>query len=172
MKPTDHSLTLSPIRKGERPMYNFRPRHPNSARLTSTLSCLLALILVVWVVGWRGVTAQGMPSTAFVHVNVIDGTGAPLKADQTVVVANGRIVSIGRAADVAVSATMRQVDGRDKYLIPGLWDAHVHTRSEAIDHLRLSIVNGVTSIRDMAGPWEHLERIKRWRRDIAAGTLI
>ena len=67
---------------------------------------------------------------------------------------------------------MRQVDGTRKYLIPGLWDAHVHTRSDAIDHLRLSIVNGVTSIRDMGGPWEHLERMKQWRRDIAAGALI
>jgi imidazolonepropionase-like amidohydrolase len=138
---------------------------------TSNRWCLTSAISV-WVVAWIGVTAQGPPATAFLHVNVIDGTGAPLKADQTVVVVNGRIVSIGRAADVPVSDATRQVDGTSKYLIPGLWDAHVHTRSQAIDHLRLSIVNGVTSIRDMGGPWEHLERMKQWRRDIAAGALI
>jgi hypothetical protein len=36
----------------------------------------------------------------------------------------------------------------------------------------VAIVNGVTSIRDMGGPWDHLERMKQWRRDIAAGALI
>ena len=131
-----------------------------------------AYLIIAWVVGSTALPAQDAPATAFVHVNVIDGTGAPLKTDQTVVVANGRIVRIGRAAEVPVSDATRQVDGTGKYLMPGLWDAHVHTRPEGIDHLRLSIVNGVTSIRDMGGPWEHLERIKQWRRDIAAGARI
>lgn len=150
---------------------NISTQQARSARSTSIRWCLASAI-TVWVIEWIGVAAQGTPATALRHVNVIDGTGAPLKADQTVIVANGRIESIGRAADVAVPATMRQVDGTGKYLMPGLWDAHVHTRPEGIDHLRLSIVNGVTSIRDMGGPWDHLERMKQWRRDIAAGARI
>jgi hypothetical protein len=108
MKPTDHSLTVSPIRKGERPMHNIPSRDTRAARSRSPRWCLLAVAVSVWVVGWIAVTAQGTPATAFVHVNVIDGTGAPLKTDQTVVVANGRIVSIGRAADVPLSDAARQ----------------------------------------------------------------
>ena len=57
-------------------------------------------------------------------------------------------------------------------MIPGLWDLHVHTRYEGIDHLRLLLVNGVTTARDMAGPWNHLTQIKLWRNEIASGERL
>ncbi len=57
-------------------------------------------------------------------------------------------------------------------MIPGLWDTHVHTRYEGIDHLRLFLANGVTTVRDMASPWEHFERIKLWRLEIEAGRRV
>jgi len=123
-------------------MHNIPPRHPLAPRSGTIRWRLVAVVpWVVWAVGWIGLAAQSTPPVAFVHVNVIDGTGAPLKADQTVVVANGRIVNVGRGADVVVPDGTRNVDGTGKFLMPGLWDAHVHTRPEGIDHLRLSIVN-------------------------------
>ena len=60
----------------------------------------------------------------------------------------------------------RVIDGRDRYLIPGLIDAHVHLSyigEHALDQL---ITNGVTTARDMGGD---LEQIDRWRTAIEAG---
>jgi hypothetical protein len=57
-------------------------------------------------------------------------------------------------------------------IIPGLWDAHVHTRYAGIDHLRLFVANGITGIRNMSGPWEHLSDVREWRRDIGVGRRI
>src|SRR5215216_3302149 len=75
-----------PMHKGERRMHNMPPRHTRSSPSRSTRGCFFALTVTAWLMRWMTVTAQGTPATAFVHVNVIDGTGAPLKADQTVVV--------------------------------------------------------------------------------------
>jgi imidazolonepropionase-like amidohydrolase len=67
-------------------------------------------------------------------------------------------------------AGARVIDGRGKFLIPGLWDMHVHTAiagGRAL--LGLYVANGVTGVRDMAGDWPTL---RGWRDDIAAGRLV
>ena len=112
------------------------------------------------------------PLLAFAHVNVIDGTGAPLKADQTVVVSGGNISAVGPAASTAVPADARVLDATGKFMIPGLWDLHVHTRYEGIDHLRLFIANGITGVRDMGGDWAHLDRIREWEQAIRSGQRV
>jgi imidazolonepropionase-like amidohydrolase len=62
------------------------------------------------------------------------------------------------------------IDGRGKFLIPGLWDMHVHLAMPGGKQvLPLYIANGVTGVRDMAGDWATLTA---WRRDIARGTVI
>jgi imidazolonepropionase-like amidohydrolase len=62
------------------------------------------------------------------------------------------------------------VEGRGKFLIPGLWDMHVHTAVVGGgDVLPLYVANGVTGIRDMAGDWPTLTA---FRRDIASGRLV
>jgi len=69
-----------------------------------------------------------------------------------------------------VPSDARVVDARGKFLIPGLWDMHVHTSiigGRAL--LALYIANGVTGVRDMAGDWDTLTT---WRREIAAGRLV
>jgi Amidohydrolase family len=104
---------------------------------------------------------------AITHVTVIDMTGAPPRADQTVVIQGRRIVSVGRdpAPDGATP-----VDGRGRYLIPGLWDMHVHLTvpgGEAL--LSLFVANGVTGVRDMD---DSLSLARAWQRRIGAGTLV
>ncbi|HEY3885636.1 MAG TPA: hypothetical protein VGL62_10540, partial [Vicinamibacterales bacterium] len=76
------------------------------------------------------VTACGRPARSFVtvdshalaftHVRVIDGTGAPAKDDQTVVVRDGKIESVGNTAVLGAPSDARAIDGRGKTLIPGL----------------------------------------------------
>ena len=109
---------------------------------------------------------------ALVGATVIDGTGAAPKPNQTVVISGGRIAAVGDSADVSIPPGARSIDATGQFLIPGLWDLHVHTRSEGIDHLRLLLVNGITTARDMAGPWSHLPVVKKWQDEIARGERI
>jgi imidazolonepropionase-like amidohydrolase len=107
---------------------------------------------------------------AFTHTNIIDGRDSVPRRDQTVVVRGNKIVSAGPASTIKVPANASIIDARGKYLIPGLWDMHVHTTIiGGRDLLALYPANGVTGVRDMAGDWDTLEV---WRRQIARGELV
>ena len=115
------------------------------------------------------------PVLAFRHVNVIDATGSPVRPDMTVVVEGQRIVNLGKSGDVQIPKSAKIVDAAGKFLIPGLWDMHVHTifgdwipKDENII-LPLFVANGVTGVRDMGSD---LEAVKQWRSEIAAGKLL
>ena len=88
-------------------------------------------------------TAPFLLATALIikNVTVIDGTGAPPRPAATVAVVNGRI-----AARAPVDAQV--IDGRGKFLIPGLWDMHAHLRDggPAAEY----IAHGITAVRDMS----------------------
>ena len=115
----------------------------------------------------RGLETQ---STAFTNVTVVDATSPQPRVDRTVVIRGNRIVAEGPAASTKVPANARAIDGRGKFLIPGLWDMHVHlVMPGGKQVLPLYIANGVTGVRDMAGDWATLTA---WRRDIARGILI
>ena len=66
------------------------------------------------------------PVFAIEHVRVIDGTGRPAKDDQTIVVANGKIETMGPAASVSVPAGAMHIDGDGATLLPGLVGMHDH----------------------------------------------
>src|ERR1044071_5446251 len=66
---------------------------------------------------------------------------------QTVVIANGRIVRLGSAG--ALPASGRRIDGRGKYLLPGLADMHVHLSTT--DEFGFFLGNGVLTVRDLNG---------------------
>src|SRR5215472_3006870 len=63
---------------------------------------------------------------AITHVRVIDGTGAPARDDQTVVLRDGNIASVGNAASASVPEGATVVDGNGKTLLPGLVMMHEH----------------------------------------------
>lgn len=137
--------------------------------MTSVFQVLSGILLCAIVIGSAEGVAQ-TTMTAFTHVSVIDGRGPGARADRTVVVRGNRIVAEGPSASITVPVGARIIDGRGKYLIPGLWDMHVHLAMPGgRDVLPLYIANGVTSVRDMAGDWATLVA---WRRDIAAGSVI
>src|SRR6516164_1484378 len=109
---------------------------------------------------------------AFVHATVIDGTGADARPDQTVVVSEDRIAAVGPSGKVVIPRGTHIIDATGLFLMPGLWDAHIHTRYEGIDHLRLLIANGITSARNMSGPPEHLRELLAWREQIKKGERV
>ena len=66
------------------------------------------------------------PTIAFTHARVIDGTGAPARTEQTVVVRDGKIAAVGDAASVAIPAGAQIIDLTGKSLLPGLVMVHEH----------------------------------------------
>ena len=62
----------------------------------------------------------------FTHVTVIDATGAPAQADMTLVITGDSITEIGKAPRIRIPQGAQVVDATGKFLIPGLWDMHVH----------------------------------------------
>ncbi len=130
---------------------------------------ICALVLSLWPLRAQLQPApQGgaTPPLAITRVGVIDATGAPLKPGMTVLVENGRISRVGPADEVVLPAGAATVDGSGKYLIPGLWDMHVHWYDQRF--LDLFIANGVTGVRQMWGMPLHLD----WRSRIARGELL
>ena len=87
-------------------------------------------------------------------VTVIDATGRAAQPHRTVIIHGDRIVAIVSSRNAHIPGGARSVDGSGKFLIPGLWDMHVHGASDARapwSHL-LFIANGVVGVRDMSGP--------------------
>jgi imidazolonepropionase-like amidohydrolase len=116
-----------------------------------------------------------LPALVLTHVTVVDATGAPPLPDMTVVIAGQHIVEIASSHDLRPPRHATVVDGRGKYLIPGLWDMHVHMvfgdwvpPNEKV-MLPLFVANGVTGVRDMGGD---LGVLKAWRSRINAGKLL
>jgi imidazolonepropionase-like amidohydrolase len=106
-------------------------------------------------------------SFAIVGATVIDVTGGPSQPGVTVVIGEDRILAVAAsAADLPGNA--RVLDGRGKFLIPGLWDMHVHLSWARASALPVLLANGVTSVRDMGG---RVAELDEWRIKIAAGLL-
>jgi len=109
---------------------------------------------------------------AFTHVTVIDMTGAPPKPNTTVLIAGNRIAAVGPNRRVRIPRGAQTIDATGMFLIPGLWDMHVHAlRPERVDYFfPLFIANGVTGIREMGTTAAGFAALQRLRLGIAAGT--
>lgn len=119
------------------------------------------------------------------HVTVVDVERGRLLPDRRVVVGGTRITAVDSGAAVR-PAGARVVDGRGKYLIPGLWDMHVHSVANvALDmpvgsvtnadwHFPLFLAFGVTGVRNMndASADPTLELTNSVKRRLAKGDLL
>ena len=100
-------------------------------------------------------------------VTVIDATGSPPQTDRTVIIAGDHIEAIVNAsARTAIPKTARIVSGTGRFLIPGLWDMHVHLTERDLPAL---VAYGVTGVRDMGNV---LSDVDGWRARIDAGVLV
>jgi len=111
---------------------------------------------------------------ALTHVTVIDTRSGSAQADQTVVIRDDRIARVGPASRIKPPVDVRVIDGRGKFLIPGLWDMHVHLTGPFDQSLAtawsvtLLVANGITGVRSM---FDDLALIRNLRTSIAAGTI-
>src|SRR6266478_2227510 len=109
------------------------------------------------------------------HVTVINPGAASVHPDSIVVINGDRITFVSHSVAVPLAKNTRVIDGRGQFLIPGLWDMHVHSAfggwfpggRDII--LPLFIANGVTGVRDMGGD---IPVLFAWRKQIAAGKII
>ena len=146
---------------------------------------LLVVLLVAFViVGCQKHTSTEFisikdPIIALTHVRVIDGTGSPVREDQTIIIESGRITSIGPTAEIAIPASANSRDLTGHTAIPGLVGMHDHLfyttdggkRDVAVDasFARLYLASGVTTIRT-AGTLD-LEKDEATKRSIDNGEL-
>jgi hypothetical protein len=112
----------------------------------------------------------GAGAIVVTDVAVIDGTGAPPRAGMVVVVREHRIAALGPMGRVAVPGDARVVDGRGRYLIPGLWDMHVHLGDATEAALPVFVAFGITGVRDMGS--QSLESLRRWRVEALTGRRV
>lgn len=106
-------------------------------------------------------------------VTVVDVRDGSLAFDQTVLIGGDRIVAVGPADAVTVTQDTDVVDGAGGYLVPGLWDVHVHSTANADWHFPLFIAHGVTSVRNMHTSVDTaLELTSAVRQRLASGELL
>src|SRR5689334_18083916 len=113
-------------------------------------------------------TSRSAPANvvAFVGVAVVPMDRERVLDDHTVVVRDGRIVAVGPRARVNVPAGAVKVDGRGRWLMPGLADMHIHPYNA--DQLVDFLAWGVTTVAVLNGSRPVLE----WRRQVASGAIV
>lgn len=143
----------------------------------SALASLLALAATI--------TAAAAETLVIENVVLIDGTGSTPRPDMTVVIEDGRFQALAPTAVIGAVAG-RKIDGRGKYLIPGLMDLHVHLRGgtevtpeglrqvafrrdEGIAALHSFLYSGVTTIYDAGNMPDYIFEFRAQER---AGTLL
>ncbi len=107
---------------------------------------------------------------ALTHVTIVDPVTGRTTPDRTVLIANRRIRRIGASDSIRIPDGAMVRDAAHQYVIPGLWDMHVHTRldggawalSEYVSH-------GITAVRDMGTQFEAVDSL---RRAIADGRIV
>jgi hypothetical protein len=102
------------------------------------------------------------------NVTVVDVKSGALLANRDVEIRDGRIAAV-RPASASTIRNARAIDGRGKFLIPGLWDCHIHLSWTTDSALPLLIALGITDVRDVGS---NFSQIEGWRARIAAGDLV
>ena len=123
------------------------------------------LLILLTVSGGYWLWAQ---TTAIIDVTVINPRDGTVEPHRTVLISGKQIAAV-QPSFQSVPADAAKIAGSGKFLIPGLWDAHVHLTKLGVLSLALFIANGVTSVRDMGSD---LAEVSRWRSQIEGGTLM
>lgn len=147
------------------------PKHGLARASAKLLLMMLGLSLVASSAGAaERLRAEGK---LYSDATIIDGTGAPPRPHQDLLVQGDRIMAVGATGSLAVSEGTPRIDLAGKFVMPGLIDTHVHLatppdriRAEAI--LRRNLYGGVTAVRDMA---DDLRSVGELARASLAGEI-
>lgn len=107
---------------------------------------------------------------AFEDVNLITMTENSVLENQTVIIKDGMIYEIGKAKDTIIPNDAQLINGKGKYLMPGLIDMHVHIHNYKAEEA-LYLFNGVTGVQNMWGRPEIL-RMREFNNRRKVGIKI
>ncbi|MEL7833281.1 amidohydrolase family protein [Fodinibius sp. Rm-B-1B1-1] len=139
------------------------------------MKIIIRLFIVLLLMGSSISCTSQSPADIVVHnANIIDVETGDIAEGQTIEIRGDSIAGIySDGQDVAASDT---INASGKYVLPGLWDMHVHFRggdtliAENKDLLDLFIANGVTTVRDAGG--DITPAVLEWKQQIENGTLL
>lgn len=139
--------------------------------LRAKLLAALGALLFIIVPSGKAQNPSAAGCIAITHVSVVDPSHTalhPVTPDQSVVICGERISSVTPAERTRTPKATRIVDASGKYLVPGLWDMHVHFFAAGESSSPQFLLHGVTGVRDCGGP---LALIRDLRAKIASGAL-
>ena len=118
-------------------------------------------------------TSQTPGEIVFKSVNVIPMDKEQVLQNQDVIVKDGKILAIGESGKVKYNKKAILIDGKGKYLIPGLAEMHTHVPpsddiQQMKDVLLLYTLKGITTIRGMLGHPKHLQL----REQLKKGEIV
>ena len=129
------------------------------------LAVLVSLSSPAW--PYKDGTNRGR-TVAITHVTIVDPRSGSSRRDMTVVVSGRTITSVGTTDKVHIPSGAFRFNGSGKFLIPGLWDMHVHVLTPERD-FPMFIANGVLGVRNMAGV---AKDVFQWRANVASGRVL
>lgn len=136
---------------------------------------LLSLVLLASATACDANPPDGPTSADLVISNatIVDVESGELLPGRTIFVEDGRIVGIVEASGAVVPDGAREVDATGRYVMPGLWDAHVHSAAGTGWHFPLLVAHGVTSVRNLHSTVDTaLELTSAIKRRVASGELL
>lgn len=115
---------------------------------------------------------------AITDVTIVDVEQGRLLGPRTVLIEDGNIVAIPMPRDAIIPASAQRVDGRGRFLMPGLVDMHVHLFNLSSHRppndwsFPMYVANGVLGVRDMRADAASMLLVNRWRKAVTDGALI
>ena len=135
-------------------------------------------LALLWLTFGVEALAQSPKPLLITHVDLIDVSTGKTRHDMTVVISANRITEVKKSRIVAVPEGAQLVDAKGKFLMPGLWDMHVHIFNQVTRrppntwYFPLFVANGVTSIREMWTKPENMGQIRAWRKSRMEDSLL
>jgi len=123
----------------------------------------------------RARAAQPRIATIITGASVIDVKTGAIRTNQTIAIGGGKILAVTDTPGEMLMQGARTIDARGKFVIPGLWDMHMHFGggdsliAENRNLMPLYIANGITTIRDAAGDLS--PSVLAWRDSVAKGQI-
>lgn len=133
----------------------------------SKLYSLLFIVLLVFPNFALAIQTDDSKAFVITNVNVIPMDSERVLKNQSVVIESGKITALGSKIKTPTNAVV--INGAGKYLIPGLFDMHIHIREGSEKDLEMYLANGVTTIQSMHGsPWHLALREKISKSELLA----
>ena len=116
------------------------------------------------------ISTKAQTSFAITNVAIVDVTRGVIEPDKTIVVTGNVISRVGDKTTLHPPDGARVIDARGQFLIPGLWDMHVHLGNATEAALPVLVSQGITGVRDMGSP--SYSMLHRWSNEALSGSRI